>query len=287
MRILRDSASSESDKEKLDHICSPNGSNAYFNLISNEGKDLLGLFKMFPSCRCPVARLLEHLPPIKPRPYSISSSPLIPDKSIKFTFSVVHHEDGSEGVCSGYLARIAEKIATRQYLCFYFRKPTKFQLPEDDSTPIIMIGPGTGIAPFIGFLQHRNILKNNEGAIFGKTWLFFGCRYSNRDYLFKNELEHYLRSGVLNELFVSFSRESDKKFYVQHNMEKQGSAFCDLVVNANAIIYVCGDAKNMMKDVKKVVVDIMVRHGEKTRAEAETFIKELESNGKYIEDAWL
>lgn len=287
MRLLADSASTASDKEKLHYICSPNGSDAYFSLIANEGKSLLGLLKTFPSCRCPLARLLEHLPPIKPRPYSISSSPLISEKSIKFTFSVVHHDDGSEGVCSGYLARIAADIAAQQLICFYFRKPTKFQLPHDDSAPIIMIGPGTGIAPFIGFLQHRYILKNNERAVFGKTWLFFGCRYSNRDYLYKNELEHFLRSEVLNELFVSFSREDDKKFYVQHNMEKQGSAFCDLVVNDNAVIYVCGDARNMMKDVKKAVVDIVVRCGQKTRAEAETFVAELQRNGRYIEDAWL
>lgn len=247
----------------------------------------MNLLKAFPSCKCSVARLLEHLPPIKPRPYSISSSPLNYD-NLKIVFSVVYRDDGLEGLCSSFLERTAQKCdETLSFLRFYFRKSTFFHLPQDNSTPIVMIGPGTGIAPFISFLQHRHILKNSEDTFFGKAWLFFGCRYATKDFLFKNELELFLQSGVLNELFASFSREENEKSYVQHNIEKYGEGFVDWVVNESAVVYVCGDAKNMANDVRSTIIDILLKHAGKTKEEAETFVTELQKNGRYIEDVWL
>lgn len=150
-----------------------------------------------------------------------------------------------------------------------------------------MIGPGVGVAPFIGFLRHRYLLKNNEGALFGKAWLFFGCRYADRDYVFRDELELFLRAGVLSEVFVSFSRETDRKCYVQHNIEERGKDFADLILNENASVYVCGDAKNMCRDVKNTVVNVLAKGGNKTKEDVEIFVAELQKCGRYVEDAWL
>lgn len=279
LKILADSATSETDREKLNHICSPNGSEAYFNLITNEGGTLLDLLKTFPSCKCSLTQLLEHLPPMKPRPYSISSSPLLLGE-LKITFSVIYHEDGKIGLCTGYLERIAKNCPTT--IDFYFRKPTKFRLPQNKSTPLIMIGPGTGVSPFIGFLQHLHLQEIHHL----RTWLFFGCRYNDRDYLYLSELENYLRCGVLSDKNVSFSREGKQKRYVQHDIEERGAQFFDWIVNDEAVIYVCGDGKNMARDVKKSVVEVFVKYGKKTLEEAESFLKELESNARYIEDVW-
>lgn len=280
LKILADSATSETDREKLNHICSQNGSKDYFNLIANEGRSLLGLLKTFPSCKCSLTQLLEHLLPMKPRPYSISSSPLLLGE-LRITFSVIHHDDGKIGLCTGYLERIAKNCPAA--IDFYFRKPNKFRLPQNKSTPLIMIGPGTGVAPFVGFLQHRQLQKNNTD---GQTWLFFGCRYSDRDYLYSNELEIFMRSGILSRINISFSREGKQKRYVQHDIEKRGAQFFDWVVNDEAVIYVCGDGKNMARDVKKTVVEVFVKCGKKTVEEAEAFLRELENSGRYIEDVW-
>lgn len=283
LKILADSATSETDRESLLYICSPNGSETYLKLISNEGKTLLGLLKKFSSCKNSLEQLLENLPAMKPRPYSISSSPLLTNE-LKIVFSVVYHNDGTEGLCTGYLEKINEKLPTS--IDLYFRKPTKFRLPENNSTSIVMIGPGTGIAPFIGFLQHRYFLKTNEGLCFGKSWLFFGCRYSARDYLFSRELNVFLRSNVLSKFNVSFSRENPKKRYVQHNIEEYRHEFFDWIENEDAVIYVCGDGKNMADDVKKTVINVYMECGRKTLEEAKEFLKNLQDCGRYIEDVW-
>lgn len=284
--MLADSATLESDREKLNHICSPNGSDTYFNLITNEGRTLLGLLKTFPSCKCTLVQLLEHLPPIKPRPYSISSTLLLLNE-LKIIFSVVHHNDGTIGLCSGYLERIANTNQP-QHINFYFRKPTKFRIPPQIAHPIIMIGPGTGVAPFIGFLQHRHqLLQQKTVPTFSKTWLFSGCRYRNRDELFANERELFLRSGVLTNVNFAFSRENDEKRYVQHDLVERGKEVFDWIMNEDAVIYVCGDGKNMAKDVKNSFVEVFAKYGGgKTAEEAEGFLRDLEKSERYLEDVW-
>lgn len=222
---------------------------------------------------------------MKPRPYSISSSPLLSDE-LSITFSVVHHDDGAKGLCSHYLEEIARNCASQPLLTFYFRKPTAFRFPSDNSKPLIMIGPGTGVAPFVAFLQQRYLVQRNTGAVFGKTWLFFGCRYSDRDYLYKESLASFLECGILSELFTSFSRENKTKIYVQHNVEKHGKRFVELL-NQNALVYVCGDVRNISKNVKDAVVSVLIKHGSRSRKEAEDFVTQLKNEGRYVEDAWL
>lgn len=278
---------SEEDKERLSFICSPKGSSEYNKLITGKGKTVLGLLNTFSSCKPPIERLLEYLPSIKPRPYSISSSPLNYDKELCITFSVVEHDDGTKGLCTGYLQKLTNNTMLQKEMCdkicFYFRKASNFCFPSNP-VPIIMLGPGTGISPFIGFLEHRNLQR--EICKFGDWWLFFGCRYSDRDFLYKDNLEHYLRSGNLTKLFTAFSRESSEKVYVQHKIRGCGKEFVDMLYEQNAIVYVCGDAKDMASDVRETIIELLMQFVLPDRSSAENYICLLEKNGRYIQEIW-
>ncbi|KAF2899391.1 hypothetical protein ILUMI_06786 [Ignelater luminosus] len=287
--------------EKLQFLCSPNGSEEYKEFIINN-RTLLDQLSSFPSCQPPVERLLENLPPLQPRPYSISCSPLL--KELHITFSVITTEWGAKGVCSGWLESLttdlesqlsqmrithdqSESSQTDKNVQFYYRKINNFRLPTDPMTPIIMIGPGTGVAPFVGFLQHRYLLNKEKNIKFGCSWLFYGCRYSKRDFLYKKEMEEYLQMGTLTRLFTCFSRESSEQVYVQDLIKQHGKDFVNKIVHENAIVYVCGDATNMAKDVRKAIVSCLVDFEKLSEIEAENFMKNLEQSKRYIQDVWI
>lgn len=295
---LSEYATTVEDREKLNFLCSPAGSDEYIKLVTGHGKTLTELLEIFPSCKPPVVRLLEHLPAIKPRPYSISSSPLVPEE-LSITFTVVSFSSGLKGLCSGWLENIAtHHISSKtemssnvaqelQKVPLYFRKSNQFSLPADPTIPIVMVGCGTGIAPYFGFLQHRDLLVKSNNIALGKAWLFFGCRYSERDFLYKDEIQDFLKSGALEQLHCAFSRENAVKVYIQHVLEQKGDELMDMILNCNAVMYVCGDAKNMVKNVRAAVVDILVKYASYDNKSAENFILQLEKSGRYIEDTWL
>lgn len=303
LQILSEYASVREDKEKLLFLCSPSGSNEYMQLLTQR-KTLIDLLEMFPSCKPPIERLLEHLPSIKPRPYSISSSPLLSDE-LWITFSVVTFDNGQKGLCSEWLQQIASQyissqtnLSVEQNVCnssvcslpkipFYFRKPNQFTLPSDVTIPIVMIACGTGIAPFLGFLQHRDLrIKTGEAITFGDASLFFGCRYANRDFLYKEELEGFLKSGALKKLHTAFSREKVEKVYVQHLLQQNGDELVN-IFNKKGILYVCGEAKNMARDVRAAVIDILIKYALYSREAANSFVEQLEKDERYIQDIWL
>lgn len=290
LRTLSDYTADEAEKQKLLSMCSPAGSSEYNNFINNEGKTLLGILETFPSCQPPIERILEHIPNLKPRPYSLVSSPLSNKNEIHFAVSVLN--EGTKGVCSRWLEHNIQH-GNNFKIPFYFRKGNSFKLPEDSSRPIIMVGPGTGVAPFIGFLEQRLCLATNDdknedlSAKIGQSWLFFGCRYSQRDFLYKDQITKYLHNKILTKLFTSFSRESENKSYVQQKILENGLEFVNLLLDKNALFYVCGDAKNMRLDVKNAVVECLVKFAGKDVKEAEDLVVSWQKSNTYIEDIWI
>eukprot|EP01097_Dermamoeba_algensis_P011347 TRINITY_DN8784_c0_g1_i1.p1 TRINITY_DN8784_c0_g1~~TRINITY_DN8784_c0_g1_i1.p1 ORF type:complete len:470 (-),score=87.62 TRINITY_DN8784_c0_g1_i1:211-1620(-) len=308
LRVLAE-FSDQTDKEKLLHLSSRTGSADYNELVTNQ-VGLAELLTRFPSCRPPVEYLLELLPPLQPRYYSAASSPLHHPGELHFALTVVevNTADGRtfEGLCSNKLAREYEKTTknpeTEVFVPIFPRPPSNlpnsFKYPDDQRRPLIMIGPGTGVAPFIGFLQHRKELMKlshsdtspslNSDSSFGPSILFFGCRYENKDYLFKEELESFNCDGVLTHLVTAFSREvPGEVVYVQHKMTEWGALLTDWMLNKDALIFVCGDAKGMIKGVRETLLSIVQQHAELDAKSANDLVSKWSTDKRFILDIWL
>ncbi|KAL0269150.1 UNVERIFIED_CONTAM: hypothetical protein PYX00_006972 [Menopon gallinae] len=287
IRVLVEYTIDESERTLLKEICSKEGFKKYDEEILENNKTFLDLLTNIHTCCPPVIRLLENLPALLPRPYSISSSCLSTPDRIKIVFTVAYsmtNGEKREGLCTGMLKSAVEnKEYSNLPVRMFYRKPSAFRLPLNQKHPLILVGPGSGIAPFIGFLEHRKMQNS-----FGTIWLFYGCRYKFRDYLFKSELEDYLNCGVLTKLVVSFSRESEQDAkYVQDNINKYGKEICDMICNNNAIIYVCGDAKGLRKDVMNAFIGIIQRENGLSFKEANNFLRNLQKENRYLQDVWL
>lgn len=224
--------------------------------------------------------LVESLRKIQPRLYSIASSQSEVEEEVHLTIGLVEFDAfGSEhlGGCSGYLARRAEEGAKVKV---YVEHNNNFRLPLDDNAPILMIGPGTGIAPFRAFLQER---EAREAA--GENWLFFGNPHFTQDFLYQVELQGYLKSGLLTKLDVAFSRDTAQKIYVQDKLRKNGEqVFAWLERGAH--FYVCGDANRMAKDVHTALIDIVKEFGGKSEQDAEQYLKDLRNEHRYQKDVY-
>jgi len=222
---------------------------------------------------------------LAPRYYSISSSPSVDGTRCSITVGVVEGSASSgrgiyKGVCSNYLAgrRAGETIHATV-------RETKagFRLPEDASVPIIMIGPGTGLAPFRGFLQERAALKAS-GAKLGPAMLFFGCRHPDQDYLYADELKSFETGGIA-ELHTAFSRAEGPKTYVQNLVSAQKERVWSLI-EQGAIIYVCGDGGKMEPDVKAALVAIHRERSGRDANEGQRWIDDLGTKNRYVLDVW-
>lgn len=294
LKMLASFTRKEDEIARLQHLCSPQGSQAYLEFLQQH--TMLSTLKQF-TCLPPIQNLLEHLAPLLPRYYSIASSPLS-SKKIHVSFAVVNFSDKTKGVCTGWLESLLENDRGESDIIegierlniadlevpFYFRQAGNFRLPQDPLVPIIMVAAGTGIAPFIGFMQHRHMQKNVK---FGTSWLFYGCRYSNRDFLYKEQLHEFLENNTLDRLCACFSREGSKRVYVQNVIEDNENDFVAKVLNEKAAVYVCGDAKNMVKDVRNCVVSCISRFSSISYQMADEVVKQLEVDGKYIQESWI
>lgn len=224
--------------------------------------------------------------PLQPRYYSISSSPL-ENNALHITFFIVENDDGTKGVCTGWLEEIVRNSSTQiEKIPIYFRKPNNFRMPTDTTTPLIMISTGTGIAPFIGFLDHRQKMKINDNCDMGSAYLFYGCRYPDRDFLYHDELKEHLKKEVLIKLYTAFSRFTEKKWYVQDEMNKNGKDLVNNILCRGAVVYVCGDTKTMMKGVKDALVHNLVTHGHFEESAAKDYLNELVKENRFITDCW-
>ncbi|CAH2074437.1 unnamed protein product, partial [Iphiclides podalirius] len=240
----------------------------------------------FPSAKPSASLLAALLSPLQPRFYSISSSPIAHPKRLHLTVAVVTYrtQDGEGpvhyGVCSNYL--MDRKPGDEVYL--FIRSAPNFHLPQDLTVPLILIGPGTGIAPFRGFWHHRKAqLTSRSRPTAGPVWLFFGCRTKTMD-LYREEKEQALKEGVLSKVFLALSREKNiPKMYVQELAENEGSEIYELLVNRGAHFYVCGDCK-MAEDVHQKLKGIIKKHGAMTDEQVQNFMFLLKEENRYHED---
>ncbi|QSR87314.1 sulfite reductase subunit alpha [Candidatus Methylacidiphilum infernorum] len=231
------------------------------------GKDYLDLLEEYPGISLNPDELVSSLGRMVPRLYSIASSPLLFPEEVHLTVAVVKYKVAGRmryGVATGYLSRFA-KIGVKE-IPVYNQPAKHFHLPEDPSADIIMIGPGTGIAPFRAFLQHRTAAGHR-----GKNWLFFGEQHQKTDFLYHEELLNWLNQGILTRLDTAFSRDQPYKVYVQHKMKAASKDLWDWL-QRGAYVYVCGDAKRMAKDVHQTLIEIAMEEGRMSQQEASHYI---------------
>jgi len=242
------------------------------------GRELIDLFKEYPQQGLAVEDFVSLLRPMPPRLYSIASSLKAHSEEVHLTVAVVRYDSHGrkrKGVCSSYLAeRVGETIPC------YFHPNKNFKLPAVQNAPIIMVGPGTGIAPFRAFIEERMA----TGAT-GKNWLFFGDRSQKTDYLYGEEWIRYQKEGILNELDLAWSRDQEEKVYVQHKMLERGAELWNWI-QEGALFYVCGDASRMAKDVDQALRTIAQEHGSMSEEDSAVWIKSLQKEKRYLKDVY-
>jgi sulfite reductase (NADPH) flavoprotein alpha-component len=241
---------------------------------------VLDILAAFPSARPTAADFARALGMLSPRLYSISSSPRCHPGQVHLTVGrVVTDRDGRprKGVASTMLA---DRLAPGDLARVFVQESHGFAPPADPTTPMIMIGPGTGIAPFRAFLQERAA----AGAT-GRNWLFFGDRRRATDFLYEAELAEALRVGLLTRLDLAFSRDGDRKCYVQHLME-EASADLFRWIEEGASVYVCGDARRMAADVDAALHRVIRLGGTLDEAKARDYVRDLAAAGRYLKDVY-
>jgi sulfite reductase (NADPH) flavoprotein alpha-component len=242
--------------------------------------DVMAALQKFSGVRPHPEAFVEALEPLQPRLYSISSSHNATPGKLSLTVDCVRYVIGKRkrlGLASTFLA---ERIQPGDQLKVYVQKAHGFGLPQDAKVPIIMIGPGTGIAPFRAFLMDRRA----TGAT-GRNWLFFGHQRSSCDFFYADELNAMKTAGLLTRLSLAWSRDGDKKFYVQDRMRELGRELWSWLAEG-AHVYICGDAKRMAKDVERALVDIIAQHGARSTDEAISFVGELKRKGRFQQDVY-
>eukprot|EP01059_Diplonema_ambulator_P003623 TRINITY_DN13333_c0_g3_i1.p1 TRINITY_DN13333_c0_g3~~TRINITY_DN13333_c0_g3_i1.p1 ORF type:complete len:682 (+),score=268.70 TRINITY_DN13333_c0_g3_i1:59-2047(+) len=247
---------------------------AYHNVVKT-ARTVAGFLKMFPSTKVPLDLFFEMMPRTQPRWYSIASDSLRQGKNVHMCLAV-----SEGGLASGYLKgmNVGDKVP-----CF-IRKST-FHLPQrDKSRPTIMIGPGTGVAPLIGFI-HRRMEWKTKGNALGACRFYFGCRKQAEDHIYADLMEQAVKEGVISDLRVAYSRDTGKKVYVQHLIHEDGAEINKLI-NENANIYICGDAKHMAKEVEETLTNILITHGGVSRDEAEAKLNKMEKSQRFLKDVW-
>uniref|UniRef100_A0A1X7VBA2 Methionine synthase reductase n=1 Tax=Amphimedon queenslandica TaxID=400682 RepID=A0A1X7VBA2_AMPQE len=301
--VLAEFCSNEVERRRLQWFASRQGSQDYMKLIAEAHLDLLDVLHFFPSCNPSLSRLIELLPRLQPRHYSVVSSPLDYEFKTRIAFNIVELPQRSwqrlkrEGLCTGWLneSSLSEVPST---VPLYPRLKNPFHLPPDPLVPIVLIGPGTGVSPLVGFLNHRSTMVAN-GFKVGKSWLFFGCRHPDKDYLYRSEIEGFLSAGVLTLCNVSFSQydsisdgSSDHAKYVQDNMRKHWEALGEWVMEENASVFVCGDAQKMIVSIREAMTDVLQKYwthkgGVTGNGDGQKLLKDLQDKGRYVTDLWI
>ncbi|KAL0082050.1 hypothetical protein J3Q64DRAFT_1721467 [Phycomyces blakesleeanus] len=316
-RLLAEYTTDLQEKTILMYICSKQGV-SQFNAIREQSPTLLDILATFPSCKPPISRLLDALPPHMPRYYSISNSPLKHPGKICFAFNVINyttaHNVKRKGVATPWIDALTGLVPAR------IKKPTTvefpsgllhipifmkpnantFTLPTDTTRPLVLIGPGTGIAPFIGFLEHRQTQRKIRKAMggvgtnplrdiqkeFGDIWVYYGFRETTKDYLFEDDLENFVKDGTVKKLELAVSRKGKDKVYVQDLLKRDIDGLYEMIVNKNAVVYICGDAKGMAKGVHDALADMLCEKQGLDKLEANKLLIQWMSERKYLRDLW-
>lgn len=307
LRALVECTGDSGQRRRLQELCSRQGSADYNLYVRDPSLGLLDLLTAFPACSPPLSLLLEHVPKLQPRPYSAASSSRRHPGKVHFVFNVVEfpacpgHPAGRRGLCTGWLSNLVDPMlhhgkaqsssASLPPRVHVSPRPNaSFRPPPDPSVPLIMVGPGTGVAPFIGFLQQREMEREDRPTVeFGETWLFYGCRHKDKDYLFREELQGFVGNGVLTHLKVCFSRDNPEEAgprYVQHNLLLHATDIVDALFQRNGCLYICGDAKNMARDVNDTLVGMVGAALQLDKLEAMKRLATLREEKRYVQDIW-
>ncbi|MBM3826990.1 MAG: sulfite reductase subunit alpha, partial [Verrucomicrobia bacterium] len=245
-----------------------------------EQREFIDLLEEFPTARPTAQELVESQRRLMPRLYSIASSPALHPQEIHLTVAVVRYETNGRrrvGVCSTYLA---DRARLGEADLPVFVAESHFGLPADDSVPIIMVGPGTGVAPFRSFVQDRA-----ARGVRSPAWLFFGHQRKDHDFLYADEWAGHLKSGALTRLDTAFSRDQEAKVYVQDRMRENAAELWKWL-SGGAAFYVCGDAKRMAKDVDAALHAIVAEQGAMTPEAAVEWVRQLKKDGRYQRDIY-
>ena len=265
------------DASELSELIDPEAKSVMDDWI--DGREVVDILQAYPQAKFTAEELVKVLRKLQPRLYSIASSPKAHPEAIHLTVAIVRYElhgRDRQGVCSTYLADRV-KDAT---MPVFIHSAKHFRQPEDTSVPVIMVGPGTGIAPFRAFLQEREVL----GAP-GKSWLFFGDRNRSTDFLYEDEINAWRDKGVLHRLDTAFSRDQAEKVYVQHRMMENAAELWSWL-EEGGYFYVCGDASRMAKDVDEALHCIVEQAGGKSTEEAAAYVEELKKTKRYRKDVY-
>ncbi|MDN4636422.1 assimilatory sulfite reductase (NADPH) flavoprotein subunit [Bacillus sp. PsM16] len=244
------------------------------------GRDLVDAARDFGPFEGTAADFTALLRKIPARLYSIASSLKANDEEVHLTIGAVRynaHGRERQGVCS---ILCAERLQPGDTLPVYIQHNQNFKLPQDPDAPIIMVGPGTGIAPFRSFMQEREELGAN-----GKSWLFFGDQHFVTDFLYQREWQKWLKDGVLTKMDVAFSRDTEEKVYVQHQMKKQSKELFEWL-EQGAYVYICGDEKHMAHDVHNTLLSIIQEEGAMSKEKAESYLANLQQQKRYQRDVY-
>jgi len=245
-----------------------------------EGRGLIDLVEEYPPEKVEVQAFVQMLRKMPPRLYSIASSWKANPDEVHLVIALdCYTANGRvrEGVCSG---QVAGRIKPGDKLPVYVHRNPNFKLPADPDVPVIMIGPGTGVAPFRSFLEEREA----EG-ITGRTWLFYGDQHFATDFLYQLDWQNWLKNGVLERMDVAFSRDQAEKIYVQHRMLEKSKDFYAWL-EKGACVYVCGDEKHMARDVQETLLHILETEGNMAREEAEDYLQEMRRAKRYQRDVY-
>lgn len=244
------------------------------------GRDLVDAARDFGPFEGTAAEFTSILRKIPARLYSIASSLKANDEEVHLTIGAVRydaHGRERQGVCS---ILCAERLQPGDTLPVYIQHNQNFKLPQDPDTPIIMVGPGTGIAPFRSFMQEREEMGAN-----GNSWLFFGDQHFVTDFLYQTEWQKWLKDGVLTKMDVAFSRDTEEKVYVQHQMKKQSKELFEWL-EQGAYVYICGDEKHMAHDVHNTLLSIIQEEGAMSKEKAESYLANLQQQKRYQRDVY-
>ncbi|MDP4525764.1 assimilatory sulfite reductase (NADPH) flavoprotein subunit [Bacillus halotolerans] len=245
-----------------------------------EGRDLLDLIRDYGPFSVTAQEFVSILRKMPARLYSIASSLSANPDEVHLTIGAVRYDaHGRErkGVCS---ILCAERLQPGDTLPVYVQHNQNFKLPKDPETPIIMVGPGTGVAPFRSFMQERE-----ETGAEGKAWMFFGDQHFVTDFLYQTEWQNWLKDGVLTKMDVAFSRDTEEKVYVQHRMLEQSAELFEWL-QEGAAVYICGDEKHMAHDVHNTLLEIIEKEGNMTREEAEVYLADMQQQKRYQRDVY-
>jgi sulfite reductase (NADPH) flavoprotein alpha-component len=268
----------EAEKSRLARLLAPGAEELRESFLGQ--REYIDLLEEFPGARLTPQEFAEHLRRLVPRLYSIASSPLVHPGQVHLTVAPVRYESNDRrryGVCSTFFA---DRVTRRKTPIPVFVASSHFGLPEDPARDIIMVGPGTGVAPFRAFVQERIATKAT-----GRNWLFFGDQHEATDYLYGDEWKRLQAEGGLARIDLAFSRDQAKKIYVQDRM-REAAAELWAWIRGGAVLYVCGDAHRMAKDVDAALHQIIAEQGGLETAAAADYVKQMKKDRRYQRDVY-